>query len=125
MPDHPYQDILRHNIYKERIAETVTDSIRALLLEIADYNVQVFEFIGGEHTSKNVMIAAVKRTKARSEKQHADLRARLLQISSMHGIKRQKLADLMGEPVCDDIRNGDGKEQKRVRHGQRTSMPPL
>ena len=41
--NHPYHDILRHGIYRERIAETVTDSIRALLLELAHYEVQVFE----------------------------------------------------------------------------------
>jgi hypothetical protein len=58
---HPYFDVLRHGIYRERMAETVTDSMRALLLELAHYQVKVFEFIGGEHTSKNVMITAVKR----------------------------------------------------------------
>lgn len=95
--DHPYVDILRHNIYKERIAETVTDSIRALLLEIAGYDVQVFEFIGGEHTSKNVMITAVKRSEPRSEAQKHDLRRRLNAVAELHGITRQKLADFMGE----------------------------
>ena len=48
------------NVYKERMAEMVTDSICALLLELANYQTQVFEFVGGEHTSKNVMITAVK-----------------------------------------------------------------
>jgi hypothetical protein len=59
--NHPLAaDVLRHNIYRERYAETVTNALRALLLELANYNVQVFEFIGGEHTGKNVMITAVK-----------------------------------------------------------------
>ena len=53
-------DVLRHGIYRERMAEMVTDSLRALLLEYAGYNVKVFEFIDGEHTPKNVMITATR-----------------------------------------------------------------
>ena len=114
--NHPYADILRHNIYKERIAETVTDSLRALLLEIADYDVQVFEFIGGEHTSKNVMITAVKRRKPRTMTQKEQLKIRLKSLAEMHGIKQQKLADLMDESI--HPKKIEGKKQKR-------GMPPL
>jgi len=111
--DHPYADVLRHNIYKERIAETVTDSMRALLLEIADYDVQVFEFIGGEHTSKNVMITAVKRAKERSESQKEQLRSRLKSLADLHGVKRQKLADLMDEPIAREDEEASGKKAGR------------
>lgn len=41
----------------------VTDTLRALLLEWCGYSTTVFEFIGGEHTAKNVMIAAIKRSR--------------------------------------------------------------
>ena len=114
--NHPYADVLRHNIYKERVAETVTDSIRALLLEIADYDVQVFEFIGGEHTSKNVMITAVKRRKPRTTAQKEQLKIRLKYLAEMHGIERQKLADLMDEPI--HPKKSGNKKLKR-------GMPPL
>lgn len=40
----------------------VTDTLRALILERCGYTTTVFEFVGGEHTAKNVMIAAVKRS---------------------------------------------------------------
>jgi len=116
--DHPYVDILRHNIYKERIAETVTDSMRALLLEIAGYDVQVFEFIGGEHTSKNVMITAVKRSEPRSQAQKDNLRQRLNQVAKLHGIQRQKLADLLGETL------GDVEDEKNSKYN-RNGMPKL
>ena len=33
----------------------------APVLQAAGYDTQVFEFVGGEHTAKNVMIAAVRR----------------------------------------------------------------
>jgi len=53
--------ILQHGILKERMAEMVTDTIRALILEANGYQTKVFEFISTEHTGKNVMIVAQKR----------------------------------------------------------------
>merc|ERR1719183_3366397 len=97
--DHPLYDVLRHGIYRERIAESVTDSIRAILLEIAGYDVQVFEFIGGEHTSKNVMITAVKRKTLPSTPKLKKLRERLHSLASLHGVKKQKLGDWTGESM--------------------------
>ena len=116
---HPYSDVLRHNIYKERIAETITDSIRALLLEIADYDVQVFEFIGGEHTAKNVMICAVKRTKTRTDEQKQELRKRLRSLAVLHGVHRQKLADLMKEGLSLNDENG---HQIKISRGRMPSL---
>ena len=105
MKSHPYKNVLRHNIYKERIAETVTDSMRAMLLEIANYDVQVFEFIGGEHTSKNVMITGVKRQKPRTESQIKQLRDQLRELTGLHGIYHQKLARWMGERLVEEEDN--------------------
>ena len=42
--------MISHGIYRERLSEMVTDTARALLLEIAGYQTNVFEFVGGEHT---------------------------------------------------------------------------
>lgn len=55
--------LLRFGILKERQAEMVTDTIRALILESQGYEVNVFEFISSEHTGKNVMITAKKTEK--------------------------------------------------------------
>lgn len=52
--------ILKHGILEERQAELITDGIRALLLEANGYTTKVFEFISTEHTSKNLMITAIK-----------------------------------------------------------------
>jgi hypothetical protein len=54
--------LLRHGIFLERQAEMVTDAIRALILETYGYRVKVFEFISGEHTPKNIMITALRKT---------------------------------------------------------------
>lgn len=54
------QPILDYGILKERQAEMITDTIRALLLESTGYKTKVFEFISTEHTGKNVMIVGQK-----------------------------------------------------------------
>lgn len=53
---HPLE---KHGIVKERLATLVTDSMRASILEIMGYSVQIVEFIDTEHTPKNLMIRAV------------------------------------------------------------------
>lgn len=55
--------LLKFGVHQGLVAEMLTDTLRALWLEAAGYAVQVFEFISLEHTSKNKMILAVKRTK--------------------------------------------------------------
>jgi Methyltransferase domain len=52
--------VLDHGILLERQAVIITDSMRALLLELCSYKTKVFEFISAEHTDKNIMIVGVK-----------------------------------------------------------------
>jgi hypothetical protein len=54
------QPVLGHGILEGRLADSITDGLRALFLKGQGYNVKVFEFISPEHTSKNTMITAVK-----------------------------------------------------------------
>jgi SAM-dependent methyltransferase len=120
--NHPYRDILRHPIYREKIAECVTDSLRALLLEIAGYNVKVFEFIAAEHTNKNVMIAATRQSSPRrSPIQLESLHLRLHTLAQMHGIHKQKLARLLAVKLMQS--NYDDMEQRKTSHVR--YMPPL
>jgi SAM-dependent methyltransferase len=53
--------LLGHGVLKERFAAEVTDAVRAHLLGLAGYDVQVLEFVELEHTAKNVLIRAVRR----------------------------------------------------------------
>jgi len=99
---HALSSILKHGVYRERMSETVTDSIRALLLEFAGYKVQVFEFIGGEHTSKNVMITAIKSSQKPAKSDSETIRQQIVSLAGLHGIRHQKLAhwmefELLGE----------------------------
>ena len=54
------EPMLNHGIIKEKLASLVTDSLRANVLEILGYQVQLLEFIDMEHTSKNILIRAIK-----------------------------------------------------------------
>jgi hypothetical protein len=85
---------LRHGILLEREAETVTDSLRALLLERAGYAVKVFEFISNEHTRKNTMIACVRREgSAGREAAMREFKA----LKEFYGIREQRLETLLRE----------------------------
>ena len=55
-----FRPILRHGILRERLADILTDSFRALALRIMGYRADVIEFVAAEHTAKNLMIRAVK-----------------------------------------------------------------
>ncbi|HOQ38009.1 MAG TPA: SAM-dependent methyltransferase [Acetivibrio sp.] len=56
----PFQDIIKHGILKARMADVITDGIRALLLEAMGYKVSVVEYISPVETPKNLMIRAIK-----------------------------------------------------------------
>src|SRR5690606_29864063 len=58
----PFQPVLRHGILKQRMADLLTDSFRALILRIMGYRTDVVQFVASEHTDRNLMIRAVKRT---------------------------------------------------------------
>lgn len=84
--------VLRHGHLLEREAESVTDSLRALLLESVGYGVKVFEFVSSEHTRKNTMIAAVRRAGAPDPAPAlADYRA----LKEFYGIREQRLERLL------------------------------
>jgi hypothetical protein len=53
--------LLRHGLLRERFAADLTDAVRAQLLGLAGYDVQIVEFVELEHTPKNVLIRAVRR----------------------------------------------------------------
>ena len=84
---------LHHGILLERQAEFVTDALRAALLEWAGYETKVFEFISTEHTAKNLMIAATKRS-GPVHRSEDGRRAR--DLAALYGIRQQRLATHLG-----------------------------
>lgn len=85
--------LLRHGIFVERQAEMVTDTIRALLLELHGYRTKVFEFVSDAHTPKNNLIVAER--DARAGKDRAELLDKLSQIKTMFGVEQHYLEGLL------------------------------
>jgi SAM-dependent methyltransferase len=78
----PWGALTKFGLMKERLGDLLTDALRAQLLRIVGYRVEIIEFVGGEHTPRNLMIRAVK-TGAKPEKLDTD---RYLQITAEWGI---------------------------------------
>jgi hypothetical protein len=56
----PYSLLTRHGILRERLADTLTDAIRASVMRLLGYRVDVIEFIGSQHTPRNTLLRAVR-----------------------------------------------------------------
>ena len=90
--DTEFKSILKHGIFEERQAETLTDTIRALLMEKNGYQAKAFEFISNEHTRKNVMLIGRKV----HEKRNIDsIDQQIDHLKEQFGINRQELEDLL------------------------------
>jgi SAM-dependent methyltransferase len=56
----PWSMLTRHGIMKERLGDLLTDALRMQIMKLRGYRVEAIEFVGGEHTPRNLMIRAVK-----------------------------------------------------------------
>lgn len=56
----PWQIVTKHGLLGERFADILTDALRAQILKMVGYRADVIEFIGSEHTPRNLMIRALK-----------------------------------------------------------------
>ena len=94
---HPLRPILKHGVHLGQEAEMLTDGLRALMLEACGYDTQVFEFVALEHTNKNKMILAVKRTRAaRASAPGADaVWQQIAEIKSFYGVREHCLETLL------------------------------
>ncbi|MFA6126833.1 MAG: SAM-dependent methyltransferase [Bacteroidales bacterium] len=86
--------LVKFGILKERQAEIITDTIRALILEAYGYKTKVFEFISTEHTPKNVMIVGRKTMQENPSREN--ILKQIKGIRDAFGIKRHYLEELMG-----------------------------
>ncbi|MBU1306743.1 MAG: SAM-dependent methyltransferase, partial [Alphaproteobacteria bacterium] len=87
------ESLLRHGIFLERQAEMVTDTLRALLLELNGYRTKVFEFVSDAHTPKNNLIVAEK--DGRVGRDREAVLAQIGEIKAMFGIRQHYLEGLL------------------------------
>lgn len=86
---------MEHGIITERFASLLTDSIRALLLQAKGYTVRIMEFIETEHTPKNILIHAVKKTQSAKQE-------RILQEEALEKYRKIKETFLI-EPTLEKL----------------------
>jgi SAM-dependent methyltransferase len=63
----PWALLTKNGLVKERLVDLITDSLRAQILKLLGYRVDIVEFIGGEHTARNILIRAVKTNQGSSD----------------------------------------------------------
>ncbi|MBA1203454.1 SAM-dependent methyltransferase [Pseudomonas capeferrum] len=86
------QPMLQYGLHLGQQAEMLTDSLRALYLDACGYETKVFEFISLEHTNKNKMILAVKRSQAIDP---AALLEKIEALKAFYGVKEHCLETLL------------------------------
>ncbi len=90
----PFDLLTRHGILRERLGDALTDAMRAALLRLHGYRVDVVEFVASRHTPRNTMLRAV-RTGSGPD---AGVRSDYEQLAAMWQV-RPKLAELLAEPA--------------------------
>lgn len=71
----PFGELTRHAIMRERFADVLTDSLRAALLRLNGYKVEVVEFIDSAHTPRNLLLRARRTSTPPTAAQQAEYEA--------------------------------------------------
>ena len=90
--------MLKHGIIKEKLSSLVTDSLRANILEILGYQVQLLEFIDMEHTPKNILIRAIKTEQENNKEAFKSYR----EFKEFWGLKDLYIENELGEKLKED-----------------------
>lgn len=88
----PYAMLTRHGILRERLADTLTDGLRASLMRQQGYRVDVVQFVESQHTPRNTMLRAVR---TGSPVKGGSVRKEYDDLVTTWGI-RPRLAELLG-----------------------------
>ncbi len=87
----PYAMLTRHGILRERLADTLTDAVRATLMRLQGYRVDVVQFVESKHTPRNTLLRA---TRTGAPVKGGSLRREYDDLVAAWGI-RPKLAELL------------------------------
>ena len=87
----PYAMLTRHGILRERLADTLTDALRATLMRLQGYRVDVVQFVESRHTPRNTLLRA---TRTGAPVKGGSLRREYDELVATWGI-RPRLAELL------------------------------
>lgn len=95
----PWPLLTRHGLLKERLADLLTDALRAQILKILGYRTETIEFIGGEHTPRNLMIRAIK-TGAKPDQTDVARYKEMVELWKVQPALAQRLANRLTDIGC-------------------------
>jgi len=84
--------LFKYGIQIDRMAESITDTLRSMYLEASGYATRIQEFISLDHTLKNLLIIASKQADRGKSEQ---LFQKALEFELLFGIRHQRLGDLL------------------------------
>ena len=90
----PYAMLTRHGILRERFADTLTDALRASLMRLQGYRVEVMQFVESKHTPRNTMLRAVR---TGAPVKGGGVRKEYDDLVTTWSV-RPRLAELLGQP---------------------------
>jgi hypothetical protein len=93
-----FRDLARDGVLKEQLGDVMTDALRASLLRMVGYKVDVITFVPVEHTPRNNLIRAT-RTPGRDT---ADAEAAVRALAAMFDV-RPRLAELLAHRIPADL----------------------
>jgi SAM-dependent methyltransferase len=88
----PYAMLTRHGILRERLADTLTDALRAGLMRMQGYRVDVVQFVESKHTPRNTLLRGIR---AGRPVRGGALRTEYDELVTSWGI-RPRLGELLG-----------------------------
>lgn len=71
----PWRGVARHNIFRNRLSDVLTDGLRTAALEARGYKVSVVEYVSPLDTPKNIMIRAVAQGGRAEDAEYMQLQA--------------------------------------------------
>ncbi|MGW4464516.1 class I SAM-dependent methyltransferase [Micromonospora sp. NPDC004704] len=98
-----FRDLVRDGVLKEQLGDLLTDSLRASVLRLVGYQVDVFAFVPVEHTPRNNLIRAVRTPGPVDRDAEAAVRA----TTGMFGV-RPRLAELLRHRLPEDLLDDGG-----------------
>ena len=102
-PPEPFGALARDGILRERFADVLTDTLRAALLRLLGYRVDVVEFVDSRHTPRNMMIRAIRtdaRPDARRRAEYRDLAAAWRVRPALADLLAAEVGAALGEPAA-------------------------
>jgi SAM-dependent methyltransferase len=96
---HPYNALTRSAILRERLADVLTDALRADILRLLGYSVDVVEFVDSRHTPRNALLRARLSQTPPTSRSSAALASEYGDLVAAWGL-RPALADLLAPDLA-------------------------